>query len=373
MTLRLVTVVGARPEFVQMGAIARAIDAGHGPTGAVEHVLVHTGQHYDADMSRVFFDQLGLPEPDHHLGVGSGSHGAQTGEMLSRLDVLLGEMAPDLVMVFGDTNSTLAGALAAAKLRIPLAHVESGLRSFNLAMPEEINRKVADHLAAILFCPSENAVANLADEGITEGVHLTGDVMYESMIHGLSLGHDEQAILARFDADPGRYVFVTTHRAENTDTPERLRQILLGISDVSRLGFDIIFPVHPRTRTRLEHGLLDAGVQLVEPVAHVEALTLMKNAALVMTDSGGIQKEAYWLNTPCVTMRDETEWVETVERGWNVLAGADRRRISQGASAMIAGPLPERPSLYGEGTKVSSVIIDRLLTAMGGMADAEAS
>ena len=370
MTLRLVTVVGARPEFVQVGTIARAIECGYGPTGALEHILVHTGQHYDHDMSRVFFEQLRLPEPDHHLGIGSEPHGSQTGEMLSGLDSLLTELAPDVVMVFGDTNSTLAGTLASAKLRIPLAHVESGLRSFNLAMPEEINRKVADHLATILFCPSEKAVANLAREGIKEGVYLTGDVMYESMIHSLSLVPDESSIISRLDVRPGQYVLVTTHRAENTDDPEHLRQILLGISDVARLGLDVIFPVHPRTRSRLEHGLLDAGVRLVDPLAHVETMILVKNAALVMTDSGGLQKEAYWLGTPCVTMRDETEWVETVEKGWNVLAGADRRRISQAASRMASGPLPERQPLYGEGTKVSSIIIDRLLTVIGGLAAA---
>jgi UDP-N-acetylglucosamine 2-epimerase len=373
MTLRLVTVVGARPEFVQMGTIARAIEGGYGPTGAIEHILVHTGQHYDHEMSKVFFEQLRLPEPSHHLGIGSGPHGAQTGEMLRQLDGLLTKLTPDVVMVFGDTNTTLAGALAAAKLDIPLAHVESGLRSFNPAMPEEINRKVTDHLATVLFCPSENAVANLSREGITEGVHLTGDVMYESMIHSLTLGPDEAGVLSRLDARPGRFALVTTHRAENTDDPDRLRQILLGISDVARLGLDVIFPVHPRTRSRLEHGLIDAGVRLVDPLAHVETMILVRNAALVMTDSGGLQKEAYWLGKPCVTMRDETEWVETVEKGWNLVAGADRRRISQAASRMTAGPLPERAPLYGEGTRVSSAILDRLLAAHGDVADAEAS
>jgi len=372
-TLRLITIVGARPEFVQVGTIARAIEANYAPSGEIEHLLVHTGQHYDPDMSQVFFDQLGLPQPAHHLGVGSGSQGEQTGRMLNRLDPLLGELAPDVVVVFGDTNSTLAGSLAAAKLHITLAHIESGLRSFNLAMPEEINRRVADHVANILFCPSETAVANLAAEGVTQGVHLIGDVMYEAMLHTLSLGPDESDTLAQFAVTPGEYVFATTHRSENTDDPERLSKILLGISDVAQQGIEVIFPVHPRTRSRMEPQLLHSGVRLIEPLAHLETMILVKHASLVMTDSGGLQKETYWLNTPCVTMRDETEWIETVDQGWNVLAGADRRRIFQGASKMMSGSRPQRQPLYGEGTMVSSAILDRLLADLGALADAEAS
>ena len=372
MTLRLVTVVGARPEFVQVGTIARAIETTYAPNGAIEHLLVHTGQHYDRGMSQTFFEQLGLPEPAHHLGVGSGSHGGQTGEMLGRLDPLLRELAPDVVVVFGDTNSTLAGALAATKLHIPLAHIESGLRSYNMTMPEEINRRVADHVASFLFCPSENAVANLAGEGVTKGVHLTGDVMYEAMLHTLSLVPDESDTLTHLTVTPGEYIVATAHRSENTDDPERLSQILLGISDVAH-EIEVIFPVHPRTRSRMEPRLLHAGVRVIEPLAHLETLTLVKNASLVMTDSGGLQKEAYWLDTPCLTLRDETEWVETVDEGWNVLTGADRRRIFQGASKMMSGSLPQRRPLYGEGTGVSSVILDRLLADLGARADAEAS
>ncbi len=371
--MRLVTVVGARPEFVQVGTIARAIEANYAPSGAIEHLLVHTGQHYDRGLSQSFFDQLGLPQPAHQLGVGSGSHGGQTGKMLSRLDPLLQELAPDVVMVFGDTNSTLAGALVAAKFHITLAHVESGLRSFNLAMPEEVNRRVADHVANILFCPSETAVTNLAAEGVTKGVHLTGDVMYEAMLYTLSLVPAESDILTRLAVTPGQYVFATTHRSENTDDPERLSQILLGISDVAQQGTEVIFPVHPRTRSRMEPLLLHAGVRLIEPLAHLETLTLVRNASLVMTDSGGLQKEAYWLNTPCLTMRDETEWVETVDMGWNLLTGADRSRILQGASSMMSGSLPERQPLYGEGTGVSSAILDRLVADQGILADAQAS
>lgn len=373
MTFRLVTVVGARPELIQVGAIARAIENRYAASGAVEHLLIHTGQHYDHEMSRAFFDQLGLPEPARHLGVGSRAQGAQTGEMLGALDPLLVELDPDVVMVFGDTNSTLAGALAAAKLHIPVAHVESGLRSFNVKMPEEINRRVTDHVASILFCPSANAVANLAAEGITNEVHLTGDVMYESMLHTMSLGHEELDVLDRLELTPGGYVFATTHRSESTDDPHRLSQIILGISDVARQGMDVVFPVHPRTRARMEPTLVEPGIRMIGPLGHFEALSLVKNAALVMTDSGGLQKETYWLGTPCVTMRDETEWVETVRNGWNLLVGADRRRIADGAAQMMAADLPTRAPLYGEGTSVSSAILGHLTTHGTALSDVAAS
>jgi UDP-N-acetylglucosamine 2-epimerase len=371
MTLRLATVVGARPEFVQVGSVARAIQSAH--SAAIDHVLIHTGQHYDYGMSQAFFDQIGLPDPDHHLEVGSGSQGAQTGEMLIRLDTVLRKVEPDVVMVFGDTNSTLAGALAAAKQGVPVAHVESGLRSFNLAMPEEINRRLTDQLATYRFCPSENAVENLGAEGISDGVHLTGDVMHESLMHTIATGRDREDVLAEHSVERGGYVFATAHRAENTDDPDRLRQILLGISSVAQEGLPVVFPVHPRTRSRLEHGLLDAGVHMVEPVPHADSVALVEGASLVMTDSGGLQKEAYWLGTPCVTMRDETEWVETVGMGWNLLVGADRRRIHHGATRMIQASLPSRAPLYGEGTKVSSTILEQLVGASTGLGDVEAS
>jgi UDP-N-acetylglucosamine 2-epimerase len=366
-SLNLVTVVGARPEFVQVGAVSREIDARYSKT--IEHFLIHTGQHYDTEMSQDFFDRLGLPRPSHHLGVGSGTQGAQTGKMLIALDPVLMELKPDMVMVFGDTNSTLAGALAAAKSGIPLAHVESGLRSFNMSMPEEINRRVTDQLATHRFCPSETAVTNLAHEGITDGVHLVGDVMHEALLHTLSRISGET--LAGLSLERGQYVFVTIHRAENTDDPERLRQLLLGISDVARMGLPVVFPVHPRIRARIEYGLLDSGVRLCPPLPHAETVALVEGAGLVMTDSGGLQKETYWLGTPCVTMRDETEWVETVEAGWNMLVGADRRRIAMGAGRMLGLESP-RPPLYGEGTPVTKAILDRVLAVID-LSDVEAS
>ncbi len=371
MTIRLVTVVGARPEFVQVGAIARAIDTSFG--SSIDYHLIHTGQHYDTNMSQDFFDELGLPEPARHLGVGSESPAVQVGEMITRLDGALRDLEPDVVMVFGDTNSTLAGALAASKLGVPLAHVESGLRSFNRAMPEEMNRRVTDHLASILFCPSENAVANLSSEGIFEGVHLTGDVMYESMLHTLSHRGDPDEVLRRLGLTGGEYAVATTHRTENTDSPERLNQIVLGLSDFASSGIEIVFPIHPRTRSRLELTLTPSSVRLIDPMSHSETLTLLENAALLLTDSGGLQKESYWLGTPCVTMRDQTEWVETVANGWNRLTGADRRRIANVAHEMLAGPLPERPPLYGEGTAVTTAILDRLMADIGVLAGAEAS
>lgn len=365
------TVVGARPEFVQVGTIARAVDESPGRAGVIDHLLVHTGQHYDHNMSRDFFSRLGLPRPVKHLGVGSATQAAQIGAMLVGLDPLLRDLRPDMVMVFGDTNSTLAGALAAAKLHIPVAHVESGLRSFNLRMPEEINRRVTDHLSSVLFCPSENAVSNLAREGITDGVHLTGDVMYQSMLHARSLGDPE--ILATLGLAPGEYAFATAHRSENTDDPERLAQILLGLSDLARQGLQVVFPVHPRTRQRMEPTLVEPGVLMIEPLGHDETLALVEEAALVLTDSGGLQKEAYWLGTPCVTMRDETEWVETVDRGWNVLAGADRRRIVDCAAGMLGGSLPRREPLYGEASDVAGAILGVLLAGHPAVPDAAAS
>lgn len=367
MTVRIVSVIGARPEFVQVGSLTRALP-GYGSD--IEHVLVHTGQHYDRNMSQDFFDRLGLPVPDHMLGVGSASQGAQTGEMLSRLDPLLTELSPGAVVVFGDTNSTLAGALTAAKLHIPVVHVESGLRSFNPLMPEEINRRITDHLASILFCPSTSAKANLAAEGITEGVHISGDVMYESLQHSLGIIGDGRSILESHGLTPGSYALATVHRSENTDDAARLSQILLALSDVAQEGLDVVFPVHPRTRARLDPGLVSAGVRMIEPVGHPAAMALARDAALVLTDSGGLQKETYWLETPCVTMRDETEWVETVSSGWNILSGADRRSIVDAARHMVGGGLPERVRLYGEGTRVSVTILDALLSDLEQMARA---
>lgn len=329
----ILTIVGARPQFIKAAAVGRELRQ------VAYEIIVHTGQHYDDNMSRVFFDELDIPRPDYNLGVGSGPHGAQTGAMLAAIEDVLIKEKPDQVIVYGDTNSTLAGALAASKLHIPVAHVEAGLRSFNRHMPEEINRVVTDHLADTLFCPSQTAVNNLAAEGITSGVHLVGDVMYESLMHAVAHAKKKSDILERLQLRAGEYILATVHRAENTDQPDKLRRILAAFHDISRQQ-PVVFPVHPRTREKMK-GLPDAhdaiktgGLRLLEPVGYLDMVRLETGAKAIMTDSGGIQKEAYWLGVPCVTLREETEWVETVAQGWNVLAGTDQRRIVSAVSAL---------------------------------------
>jgi UDP-N-acetylglucosamine 2-epimerase len=337
--MKVLTVVGARPQIIKAAAVS-------GPLRRrVHEVLVHTGQHYDDRMSDQFFRELEVPAPDHHLGVGSAAHGVQTGRMLAALEPVMIAERPDRVLVYGDTNSTLAGALAAAKLGIPVVHVEAGLRSFNRAMPEEVNRIVADHLATLLCCPGARAVGNLAAEGITVGVHVTGDVMRD-LLERARAGLDDQPLAAR-GLTPAGYALLTLHRAHNTDDAERLAAILGAVADAP---MPIVFPVHPRTR----HALATTGaaapagsLRMIEPVGYREMLTLQRRARVVLTDSGGVQKEAYWLGVPCITLRDETEWVETVEAGWNRLVGARPAAIRAALSS--SGMPPTRPNLYGDG------------------------
>ncbi len=343
--MRIVSVIGARPQFVKAAPVSRALrHAGH------TEFLAHTGQHYDSNMSDIFFEELEIPRPDANLSVGSGRHGAQTGAMLIGIEEILLREKPDCVLVYGDTNSTLAGALAAAKLSIPVAHVEAGLRSFNRAMPEEINRVVADHLSDILLCPSQTAVDNLKAEGITRGVHLIGDVMYDAVLQFSELARQRSQILKELEIEPKKYLLATVHRAENTDDPARLRNILAAFSQISET---IIFPIHPRTRAAIEDlGVSDllraSAARLLAPVGYLDMLMLERNARMILTDSGGIQKEAYWLGVPCVTLRDETEWVETVEAGWNILAGAETVAIVEAVSEFR--PRQEtRAPLYGNG------------------------
>jgi len=307
--------------------------------------LVHTGQHYDDSMSAVFFEELGIPEPEYNLDIGSGPHGAQTGAMLARIEEVAFAERPDWVLVYGDTNSTLAGALAAAKLHIPVAHVEAGLRSFNRLMPEEVNRVVADHLSALLFCPSRTAVENLASEGIRRGVHVVGDVMADTLSGAVRRAEAGSGALSRFRLRAKGFLLATVHRAENTDDPGRLGAILDALDALEEA---VLFPVHPRTRKAIEaRGHRPAPhVQMVEPVGYLDMLMLEKSARMILTDSGGVQKEAYWLGVPCVTLRDETEWVETVRAGWNALAGADTRRIVELVGSFA--PPADRPVLYGK-------------------------
>jgi len=334
--MKILSVVGARPQFVKCAPVSREVRKVH------EEVLVHTGQHYDYGLSEVFFRDLDIPAPDYHLGIGSGSHGVQTGRMLAAIEDVLVKEEPGVVLVYGDTNSTLAGALAAAKLHVPVAHVEAGLRSFDRRMPEEVNRVLTDHCSDILFCPTATAVRNLAAEGITAGVHLTGDVMVDALRENLSLAKEQST-------GPGLspYFLATIHRAGNTDDPAALRAILEAFSC---LEVPVVFPVHPRTRKKLaEYGIVPAAnVRLVEPLPYFDMLALLSGARAVLTDSGGVQKEAYILEVPCVTLRENTEWVETVEDGWNVLVGADTDRIVAEADA-AGGARREHAARFGDG------------------------
>jgi UDP-GlcNAc3NAcA epimerase len=340
--MKIVSVVGARPQFIKCAPVSRALQKEH------EEILVHTGQHYDHGMSEVFFEELAIPKPDYNLNIGSGSHGHQTGAMLGALeDVLLAER-PDIVLVYGDTNSTLAGALAAVKLHIPVAHVEAGLRSFDRRMPEEINRVLTDHASDLLFCPTETAVANLANEGIRSGVHLVGDVMVDAMDYNRAIAEERSRILSGLALEPGGYLVITVHRPSNTDSREHMAAILAALGEADK---PVVFPVHPRTRKYLlDYGLwerMPGNVRVIEPLGYLDMIRLMANAEKILTDSGGIQKEAYVLGVPCITLRENTEWVETVEAGWNVLVGAEREKIAD-AILRFAPEIPRR-ALYGSG------------------------
>ncbi|HDN58912.1 MAG TPA: UDP-N-acetylglucosamine 2-epimerase (non-hydrolyzing) [Candidatus Marinimicrobia bacterium] len=352
--MKIVSVVGARPNFIKALPVSKAIRKNF------KEVLVHTGQHYDYLMNKVFFDQLGLPEVDYHLNVGSGSHGFQTGEMLKRIEEVLIKEAPDLVLVFGDTNTTIAGALAAAKLHIKVGHIEAGLRSFDKNMPEEINRILTDHCSDFLFCPTETAVKNLQKEAIYEGVYLTGDVMVDSLNHCIKIAQTHN-ILDKLGLQPGSYYLATIHRAENTDEPTRLKKIVEAFKQIP----GIVFPCHPRTKKALErYGLLEDlknFVKLIDPVGYIEMLALEKNAKKIITDSGGIQKEAYILGIPCITIRNSTEWVETIQDGWNILVDVDTDRIVD--SVENFEPVSKRKNLFGDGNageKIAEILRRKL-------------
>jgi UDP-GlcNAc3NAcA epimerase len=338
--MKIVSIVGARPQFVKAAAVSRRLRELH------TEVLVHTGQHYDYEMSGIFFDGLEMPAPDVNLGVGSGAHGAQTGAMLKAIeDVLIAER-PEWLLVYGDTNSTLAGAMAASKVFVPVAHVEAGLRSFNRRMPEEVNRVVADHLSNLLLCPSDTAVRNLAAEGISRDVHVVGDVMLDVLNWATERALSRPpAVLHRLGVTTP-FVLVTIHRSENTDDRPRLAQILRALD---ALDEPVVFPVHPRTVRAIEESNWrpKPHIQVTDPVGYLDMVTLTGAARLVLTDSGGVQKEAYWLGVPCLTLRDETEWVETVDTGWNALVGSDFDRIVHAVRTFV--PAGMRPALYGDG------------------------
>ena len=345
--MRVLTVLGARPQIIKAAPVSRALRRNH------EEFLLHTGQHYDDAMSDLFFRQLAIPAPDANLGVGSGGHGAQTGAMLAGVETVALEHRPDWILIYGDTNSTLAGALAGAKLHIPVAHVEAGLRSYDRRMPEEVNRVVADHVSTLLLCPTETAVANLLREGINTGVEMVGDVMFDAYLQNLEVARGSCRILHELALQRGAYQLLTIHRAENVDRPDVLAAIVQGVTDSGR---QVVFPVHPRTRAALAAGgpSTAPNLRLIDPVGYLEMLVLEENAEAVVTDSGGVQKEAYFAGRPCITVRDRTEWVETVAAGWNILVGTDPGRIAE--AMRNYRPTALRPDLFGDGHAAERVV-----------------
>ena len=336
----IVSIVGARPQFIKAAPVSRAL------TSHFNEVMIHTGQHYDYEMSDLFFKEMDMRQPDFNLGIGGGTHGAQTGTMLIELEKVISAVKPDCILVYGDINSTLAGALTAAKAGIPLAHVEAGLRSYNRTMPEEVNRVLTDHISSWLFCPTDAAVQNLEKEGITKGVYQIGDVMCDALLHNLEIARKKSQILKRMDLKKGEYALATVHRAGNTDNRNNMQSIL---DTLGSLPTRVIFPVHPRARKRIEEWkfIVHSNVSLIEPLGPLDILQLQENANCILTDSGGMQKEAYLLGARCITLREETEWVETVSAGWNSLAGVDAKRIRTLYETWK--PEGERPLLYGDG------------------------
>lgn len=365
--IKIITVVGARPQFIKAAVLSRAfVQLNNNQPDLVREIIVHTGQHYDTNMSEVFFRQLDIPEPEYNLEIGSASHGAQTGRMLEKLEELLLKESPDVVLVYGDTNSTLAGALAAAKLHVPVAHVEAGLRSFNKQMPEEINRILTDHVSHWLYCPTTQSVTNLENEGIRDGVFNVGDIMHDSMLFYRDKIARKPNALKRLGLAPKAYLLATVHRAENTDSIAHLRQIFSAFGEISA-KYPVIVALHPRTRKFIEKYQMDVtpGVHLLEPLSYLEMIELETHARVIMTDSGGVQKEAFFVATPCLTLREETEWVETVSCGANRLCGASAERILAGFGAFeadgSAGDFAGAP--YGDG-KSAAKIVDRLLEVL---------
>jgi len=355
--VKVVTVIGARPQFIKAALVSKAFkEAG------ITEFLVHTGQHYDYGMSQVFFEEMNIPEPNINLSVGSGNHGWQTAQMLIGIENVLLAEKPDWVLVYGDTNSTLAGTLAAVKLHISLAHVEAGLRSYNREMPEEHNRVLTDHCADLLFCPTQIAVDNLAKEGITRGVHLVGDTMYDAVLQFSEIAIQRSTILQDLGLKPKGYLLATVHRASNTDNPANLQNILSAFAEIDE---PVIFPVHPRTRQKINELDTVAGkstmhnLQFIDPVGYLDMLVLEQSARMILTDSGGMQKEAYFFGTPCITLRSETEWIETVESGWNVLTDADSTQIINRVHSFT--PPPARPTFYGSGhaAELISQVLER--------------
>lgn len=353
--IKVLTVVGARPQFIKAAMVSQAM----AKCGQIKEILLHTGQHYDPLLNGGVGEDLGLPEPKYNLHVGSGSHGVQTARMLEGIEKVLQAERPEGVLVYGDANSTLAGALVAAKLHIPLAHVEAGVRSYNRLMPEETNRIITDHISDLLFCPTRQACENLKQEGITSNAHFVGDVMYDALLRVKNIALSRREVLHRLHVSPRAYALATIHRAENTDVESRLRGIMAALAQLNPV-LPVVFPVHPRTKKMLGKSLSGNGCQLalklVEPVGYLEMVTLEAHAAVIITDSGGVQKEALWNGVPCVTVRGETEWPETVSSGFNVLAGSQSSKIVECVKEVIGRPRPESTEAFGDGHAAQRII-----------------
>jgi UDP-GlcNAc3NAcA epimerase len=359
--MKIATIVGARPQFIKAATVTRALVE----RGSVDEIIIHTGQHFDERMSEIFFKELNIPKPAHNLDVHGGGHGEMTGRMMIALEGVIMAEKPDCLLIYGDTNSTLAGALVAAKLNIPIAHVEAGLRSFNRNMPEEVNRIVADRLSELLFCPSETAVKHLANEGIKKGVFNVGDVMYDAALHFANAENVSERLCLDLNIEPKGFYLVTCHRAENTDYPVRLRAILEALNELAT-SEKIVMPMHPRTQNCIEkYGFTDltSRLILIPPASYSEMMFLASNAKKIITDSGGLQKEAFFFRVPCITIRDETEWVETVSLGWNQIVGADQALLLKA----LASPVTVRDDLsrpYGDG-RAAHKIADRIAAHFG--------
>lgn len=364
--MKIVTIVGARPQFIKAAAVSRAI-AGHNAGNydsrtAIHEIIVHTGQHFDENMSEIFFDEMQIPRPDYRLDINSLGHGAMTGRMLEKLEDVLLKEQPDWVLVYGDTNSTLAGALAAKKLHIKVAHVEAGLRSFNMEMPEEVNRILTDRISDLLLCPTETAMCNLEREGFSAfpcRVVRTGDVMQDAAFYYRGIAAEKSEIIARLGLAGKAFALCTIHRAENTDDPDRLQAIMAALDKIAD-EVEVVLPLHPRTRKIMESRGLHSRCTVIDPVGYFDMIQLLERTRIILTDSGGLQKEAFFFGKPCVTLRDETEWIELVEAGFNVLAGADTLNIYKSFCNMMAVTVDCSMNLYGGG-KASEQIVSKLL------------
>lgn len=360
--MKIITVVGARPQFIKAAAVSRAIETYNqsGEDIRIDEIIVHTGQHYDHNMSQVFFEELNISHPHYNLAVGSGNHGEMTGKMLSRIEAVLLKEKPDWVLVYGDTNSTLAGALSAAKLHIPVAHVEAGLRSFNRRMPEEINRVLTDHMSTLLFAPTETALVNLRKEGITGGAYQVGDVMFDAFLFAKKEAAKKSTILSDLKLRPKKYCLATVHREENTEDPLTVRRILKAFEKIASDNNPVIVPIHPRTKKIIDglggNASLSSNVNIIPSVGYFDMIILENNAKVILTDSGGMQKEAFFAQVPCITLRSETEWLETVECGANFLTGSDVDATVAAFEKALQAQVHKKDGLYGSGNAAEKIV-----------------